>query len=656
MAFEAVPDADDLHGLLDEITRRDAFLNFGAFCRYMWPVINPGTPLVWTPAHEAIAEHAQALVLGRKYLNRPLVVTCPPGIGKTYILSICLPAWAWLHRPEWRIFGVSHSIDLALVINVDRRDLIESARYQWLQPGFRLDDSKPTGKARKELDGGLATIEVGQDDPDAVERYQASFRKAASVHIEKGQRLKSYFRNAQKGWIRAISVNSKLTGKHCDLAVIDDPLDAAPVGMEKRADDWWAWYNGKFLSRFRSKRARRIVLVMQRLCSQDPAERLISQREDGKPGADHLNLPNEYMLAHPCPCRGGVAGLKDKARYPIQNCKTHLGWSDWRTVEGELLAPELLDSETTEKERANDLRTYITQYQQMVAGQSGGDFDPNWLQYWDEHNHAVDYVGTMDPTRGGTGRRSSWMVVQVWALLPTGVARCLDTLRIRGATEAHHRHALLLMMRRWPVCKVWKVERKVFGVGVLNHYQRTYEKQGIIIDPYNPDDKSKEVRAKAWNAHLQNGKIEVPSREAKRPVGIAPHYGRGNLNAVQNWRDELREALGYARQGDYEAALEALVRVDILPEDSQRAEAVADGRLAAEFNRQYEELRAVVCSGWSAAAKWPTHYREELRTFPHEGDDMIDATTIMADRWQHRIGKPAAPKVPLEWKIAPPRV
>lgn len=639
----------------EELRRRASRGLFADYCKYMWLTINPGTTLHWERAHDAICEHAEAVVLRDVYSNVPLVVSCPPGIGKTFILSICLPTFAWLRRPEWRIFGVSHSIDLALAINVDRRDLIEDVAYQWLHPGFALHqrmgggfsaaDIVPVGQpgwtAEDELDPERFRQPDHTYDLTAYREARAKWAKPVSVHLEPGQKLKSWFRNNSRGWIQAISIGSRLTGKHCDLAIIDDPVDADPIGLERRFDQWWDWFTAKFQSRFRNKEDRRIILVMQRLGAGDPAERLLSEW-----GADHLNLPNEMSRSFHCPCRpvrpeppkGTPIGEEPEGTGNF--CQTKLGWRDWRRTEGELLTPALLSRERTEKERDANPRAYQIQYNQQVALQDGGIINPAWFGEWVHHTEAVRHLGTMDPTGGSMSSRASYLVIMVWALLRDGRVRALDQLRMR-ADEFSTRHALELMIARWPACADWLVEEKVLGKRLVAGYQRRFLELGVNVRGYDPGKDSKETRAKLWTEHAQRGLIELPSRAAERPAGLAPaRTVRGLADVVYRHRGtRLADAASFAKRGNFEAALRTLALVDVPLDDEARRRRVEDGHIDPVFLEDYDTTRRAVVGAWNHPA-WPDDYRDEARAFPSPPEDQIDATSIMGADWMPFIGRP----------------
>ena len=61
-----------------------------------WRITTPGSELCDGWHLEAIAEHLEAVISGKL---TDLLILIPPRCGKTILSSICLPAWAWIHKP-----------------------------------------------------------------------------------------------------------------------------------------------------------------------------------------------------------------------------------------------------------------------------------------------------------------------------------------------------------------------------------------------------------------------------------------------------------------------------------------------------------------------------------------------------------------------------
>ena len=106
---------------IQEDARRGA-ASFRFFVRAAWPVLEPGTRLVWNWHLDALCIHLQA-VYSREILR--LLVNIQPGVAKSTIFSVMWPAWCWIQDASIRWLCASHSQDLAIRDNKNCRDLIQ---------------------------------------------------------------------------------------------------------------------------------------------------------------------------------------------------------------------------------------------------------------------------------------------------------------------------------------------------------------------------------------------------------------------------------------------------------------------------------------------------------------------------------------------------
>src|SRR5258708_6379346 len=154
-------------------------LTFKLFAKAPWPVIEPGTPLLWNWHLDVIADRLQAVFERR---IKRLAITLAPGHAKSSFISVLFPVWCWVNDPYSRWLCASHSLDLAVRDNKYRRDLIES---EWFQ-----------------------------------ERYGSLFKLSTS------QNVKVFFQNNRRGYCMAVAVRSSATGKHDSHLLIGDPNNA----------------------------------------------------------------------------------------------------------------------------------------------------------------------------------------------------------------------------------------------------------------------------------------------------------------------------------------------------------------------------------------------------------------------------------------------
>src|SRR5690606_25894127 len=177
------PDAE-LERVEAELCRR----SFARFCKRAWREIDPA-PLVWGWHLDALCEHLQAVTEGR---IRKLIINIPPGHGKSMIVSVLWPAWAWARNPSWRVLTSSYDADLSLRDAGRTRLLIQSA---WYQAHFTTD-------------------------PRTISRFNPEGHRGALMG---DQNVKSYYANEALGFRLCVRMGSG-TGHRGDALVIDDPI------------------------------------------------------------------------------------------------------------------------------------------------------------------------------------------------------------------------------------------------------------------------------------------------------------------------------------------------------------------------------------------------------------------------------------------------
>lgn len=220
--------------------------SFALFVKEAWPVIEPGTPLVWNWHISALAIHLQAVFT--REITR-LLIGIAPGHAKSSIVSVMFPVWVWLNDPYSRWLCASHSLDLAIRDNGNRRRLIES---EWFQ-----------------------------------ERYGYIFQLAHD------QNMKSFYQNDKKGYMMAVGVRGSGTGKRASHLLIDDPHNAMEGRIEQKAVV--EWFGKTWMSRLNDQMHGPMVVTGQRLDSEDLSAHILKLG-----GWEHLCLPSEFEPTRRC--------------------------------------------------------------------------------------------------------------------------------------------------------------------------------------------------------------------------------------------------------------------------------------------------------------------------------------------------------------------
>ncbi len=305
---------------LEELEAELARRSLAEFVRQSWHVIEPGTPLRWGWALDAICEHVQALVedrLGKRNLD----INVPPGSMKSTIVSVCLPAWKWIKDPGWRVICSSGSDEIAQRDQLRCRDILTSDWYQQaFQPRWTLS---------------------------------------------KDQNTKHLFKNSSGGWRRAISAGARITGQRGDCIVVDDPNDAQEAYSQAARDRIITWWDQAAVNRLNDLATGKRIIIQQRLHEEDLTGHVLKKN---RAIWDCLVIRQEYE--HPQPT--------DPDAQP-----TGLGWTDPRTVEGELFFPSRFPREVVEEERvAKGISGYAGQHQQRPAPAEGAIFKKGFVKFY----------------------------------------------------------------------------------------------------------------------------------------------------------------------------------------------------------------------------------------------------------------------------------
>lgn len=259
---------------------------------------------------------------------------------------------------------------------------------------------------------------------DLIESEWYQYHFGETVQLARRQNQKSYFENTKRGYRLCTAVRSSGTGKRANALLIDDPNNAmaGPADIQATVE----WYGKTWVSRLNDPDNGIMVIVGQRLHEKDLSGHVLSLG-----GWEHLNLPTEFE--------------------PERRCFTSIGWSDPRTEPGELLWPEMYDTESLAiLKKALGSIHYAAQYQQAPVPSEGATFKKQWLRYfriegewyvlkmrgssenaWSEKRIPINkcrrYI-TVDLAISSK-QEADFTVIAVWALTPSKELLLLDMLR-----------------------------------------------------------------------------------------------------------------------------------------------------------------------------------------------------------------------------------
>jgi predicted phage terminase large subunit-like protein len=309
------------------------------------------------------------------------------------------------------------------------------------------------------------------------------YQKLWPIELSRDLDGKREFGNKDKGVRQARSFTS-MTGVRGDRIILDDPISAHSANSQAKLAECRIAFTETLPTRVNSDKSA-IVVVMQRLNEKDVSGII---KEMGLPYV-HLFIPMRFEAAN--------------------RCTTSIGWSDPRTVDGELMFPERF-SESQVRELEKTLGTYGTagQLQQRPAPRGGGIIKESWFRYY-EVLPPLEYRNIHADTAMKAGEENDYSVFQCWGRSFTGTAYLID--QIRGKWEAPE---LLVQARAFwfkhkstgtSMLRAMRIEDKASGTGLI----QTLRREGIPIVPVqrNTDKVSRGYDAAPY---IEAGNVFLP--------------------------------------------------------------------------------------------------------------------------------------------------
>lgn len=261
--------------------------------------------------------------------------------------------WGWsLDAICVHLEAVSRGEILRLLINVPP-GCMKSLLVGVLWPAWEWG---PQGKPGMRYLGTAHKQDLGVRDNLKCRRLIQSdwYQARWPIKLTGDQNAKTKFENEATGFREAMSFTS-LTGSRGDRVILDDPLsvDHSNSDADLRAAE--LSFTEALPTRVNNDKSA-IVVIMQRLNEKDTSGIIL----DRKLGYEHLMLPMRFEIE--------------------RRCSTSIGFTDPRTVDGELLFPERFN-EATVSELEKTMGSYAAagQLQQRPAPREGGMFKRSWF-------------------------------------------------------------------------------------------------------------------------------------------------------------------------------------------------------------------------------------------------------------------------------------
>ncbi len=460
--------------------------SFAEFVRQAWPIVRPGDPLRWGWHLDAICDHLAAVHRGE---IRKLLITICPGSAKSLLVEVFWPAWMWANDPTRQLVCLASDGELALRDANRNRDLVRS---DW---------------------------------------YQRAYAQPAAWTMSTSQDAKGYFENTAKGFRYSAGVNGSVTGWRGHGVIMDDLLQSKDALSKPARDTAIYALENTIPSRVNDPATGFFVMVQQRLCVGDPADYAIAQRD-----YEHLNLMTEFVRARRTVTYATVTIPANGT--PAHKVRVEF-WRDPRTVDGELLFPELFSAAVVADAKKKP-EAYAAQHQQDPMPPGGGMFkiadwrfwraadrteappprDPSWWQGAARVLPPMDRVIlSCDATFGSKSATASRVAFHVWGAVG-GDRYLLDRVWDRMDFDQTERAGLSLFAK-WPAAREKVIEKAANGPGLVTRWRDVHHVAGLIESSIAKG--SKEQCADAMLPYQRGGNVYLPEHAPWLADYIAEH-------------------------------------------------------------------------------------------------------------------------------------
>lgn len=416
-------------------TRTEAFdallrSRLAAFVEKTFHTVDPGTSYLHNWHIDLIGEYLEACT--RREIKR-LIINVPPRSLKSVCVSVSWPAWLLGHNPSERIIAASYSASLSKKHNIDCRLVLQSPWYRRVFPRTMLA-------------------------PDQNEKHK--------------------FDTTARGMRFATSVNGTVTGDGGNFLIVDDPHNPQQALSPVERQQALTWFDQTFSSRLNDKNNGVIVVVMQRLHTDDLTGHLLA-----KGGWEHLCLP------------------------AVAETRTVIDFGRVKRVreQGELLHATREGHEAIERAKS-DLGSYAFagQYQQRPAPADGGIYKASWFQRYASPQEEYEMVVQSWDTaiKGHTGADPSCCTT--WGIRKDGFD--LLSVMVRRLEYPDLKAAVVKQGLDWQPHAIL-IEDKASGQQLLQDLKRESALPLIGITP----EKDKVTRASAESATIEAGKVALPT-------------------------------------------------------------------------------------------------------------------------------------------------
>ena len=403
--------------------------------------------------------------------KRPrLIITMPPRSGKSEIVSRRFPAYFLGKYPDLSIISVSYSASLAEDFSRDVQRIIDSDEYKKIFPNTKLSDKKDKNYKRT------------SDFFEIVDH---------------------------KGVYCSAGVGGSITGKGCDILIIDDPIknrqEANSETVRKKIYDWYSSTAYTRLSPIGG-----VIMMCTRWHLDDLIGKVLSDK----------NQKPFHVISYPA-----IAEHDEPHR-----------------KQGEALQPERFSLEILNEIKSTlSTADWLSLYQQKPVPEGGAIFETSKLRYYDESSEPKRFdqiVGSWDMTFK-ENKTSDFVVGQLWGRKGADFY-LLDMVRDR-MDFVKTLKVFINFANKHKNCNCWLVEDKANGTAIIS----TLKKHISGIIPITPKE-SKQERAYAITPYLEAGNIFFPKNQ-NFTKDLEEEMLQFPAGAHDDTVDSMTQALNYFR-------------------------------------------------------------------------------------------------------------
>lgn len=282
-------------------------IDFRSFLIKTFYTLNPSLQFIDNWHLALIVEYLKTIEAGE---IKRLIINMPPRSLKSVTISVAWVAWLLAKNPSLKIIIASYSRAISIKHLQDVRSIMQSDWYRFIFPNTK---------------------------------------------IVAGQNTQKKFVTSMHGFYMASSIGSILTGEGADYIIIDDPhtpIQAMSSSLRQKAI---TWYEGTLSTRLNNRKTGVILLVMQRLHTEDLSGYLIQN-------------PQFKLL-----------------KIPFQATEEeHIQYGNFSHFRGsnEILYKHYTELDVTNMKQELGVYGFHAQYQQQPEDVSGSLLQEAWLKYY----------------------------------------------------------------------------------------------------------------------------------------------------------------------------------------------------------------------------------------------------------------------------------